>query len=81
MVAAAQVGPCNEKRSSHGHSMIIDPWGTILEEMKDPVEGVISAEIDLEKLETTQAAMPCRAHLRGDLYPQAKFWTNYSWSF
>lgn len=40
--------------------------------MNDPIEGVISAEIDLEKVKSTQAAMPCRAHLRADLYPQAK---------
>lgn len=72
MVAAAQFGACNEKRTSHGHTMIIDPWGSVLEEIKDEVEGVISAEIDLDKIQTTQAAMPCKEHLRGDLYPQAK---------
>lgn len=30
VVAAAQVGRHNEKRESYGHSVIIDPWGTIV---------------------------------------------------
>jgi len=30
VVAAAQVGQHNEKRSSYGHTIICDPWGTIV---------------------------------------------------
>ena len=32
VVAAAQAGRHNERRESYGHSLIIDPWGTILSE-------------------------------------------------
>jgi predicted amidohydrolase len=50
VLAAAQVGSHNEKRTSYGHAMIIDPWGTILAEL--PGEAgepeVVSAEIDLD---------------------------------
>lgn len=30
VVAAAQSGVHNEKRSSYGHAMVIDPWGAII---------------------------------------------------
>ena len=43
MVAAAQVGPCNEKRTSYGHTIIIDPWGTVISEAKEDEECVVSA--------------------------------------
>jgi predicted amidohydrolase len=29
VIAAAQAGPHNEKRTSYGHTMVVDPWGTI----------------------------------------------------
>lgn len=29
IVAAAQAGQHNERRASYGHSMIVDPWGTV----------------------------------------------------
>jgi deaminated glutathione amidase len=30
VIAAAQGGRHNDKRHSYGHSLVIDPWGTIL---------------------------------------------------
>jgi predicted amidohydrolase len=39
------VGRHNPKRSSFGHSVIIDPWGTILAACPDS-EGIAIAEID-----------------------------------
>jgi predicted amidohydrolase len=30
VVAAAQTGKHNDKRSSYGHSVIVDPWGTVV---------------------------------------------------
>jgi hypothetical protein len=32
VVAAAQVGSHNDKRSSYGHAMCVDPWGKVLAE-------------------------------------------------
>ena len=34
VVAAAQAGQHNEKRTSYGHALIVDPWGTIVAEGK-----------------------------------------------
>ncbi|KAK6391054.1 hypothetical protein LTR65_004811 [Meristemomyces frigidus] len=71
VIAAAQVGAHNEKRSSYGHSIIIDPWGEVLAElggegMDEP--GVIFAKIDMEKLEKTRNEMPLLR--RTDVYPE-----------
>lgn len=30
VVAAAQCGRHHEKRASYGHSMVVDPWGTVV---------------------------------------------------
>lgn len=46
VIAAAQDGRHNEKRETYGHSMIIDPWGRILDELAHG-EGLVMSEIDL----------------------------------
>ncbi len=63
VVAPAQVGRHNDKRESYGHSLIIDPWGTILAEQAEG-PGVAAAEIDLSALEKTRREMPCLQHRR-----------------
>lgn len=63
VVAPAQVGRHNDKRESYGHSLIIDPWGTILAEQAEGT-GVAAAEIDLSALEKTRREMPCLQHRR-----------------
>jgi predicted amidohydrolase len=47
------VGRHNPKRSSFGHSVIIDPWGTILAACPDS-EGIAIAEIDPARQELTK---------------------------
>lgn len=70
VIAAAQVGAHNEKRLSYGHSMIVDPWGTVIaeaggvEEWKGEPEISVS-EIDLEALEKVRREMPL--HPRRDV--------------
>lgn len=70
VIAAAQVGAHNEKRLSYGHSMIVDPWGTIIaqaggvEEWKGEPEISVS-EIDLGALENVRREMPL--HPRRDI--------------
>jgi predicted amidohydrolase len=50
-------------RESHGHSMIVDPWGRILAEADDGV-GVALAELDLAEVARVRAAIPMSAHRR-----------------
>lgn len=49
VIAAGQWGYHNEKIQTYGHSLIIDPWGDILVDLKEGV-GVGVAELELEKI-------------------------------
>jgi len=50
VIAPAQVGVHGEGRASHGHAMIVDPWGAVLAQVAGG-EGVALAELDLDRLE------------------------------
>ncbi len=45
VIAAAQIGRHNAKRASYGHSVIVDPWGTVVAACAE-TEGIAVAEID-----------------------------------
>ena len=61
VVAAAQWGKHNEKRESYGHSLIIDPWGTIVGERADG-DGVVVATLDGAAVAKRRAQMPVGRH-------------------
>jgi len=61
VVAAAQWGRHNEKRESFGHTLIVDPWGTIVGERAEG-DGVVIAAIDRELLARTRRNMPVHQH-------------------
>ena len=71
VIAAAQSGKHNDKRSSYGHSIIIDPWGKVVAEIEEEGEGVASAELDLTKVSKVREEMPVGQHRRHDLYALA----------
>ena len=50
ILAPAQVGTHYGKRSTWGHSMIVDPWGKIVIENKGD-QGIIYGDIDINKSE------------------------------
>lgn len=60
VIAAAQVGSHNEKRTSYGHSMVVDPWGKVLLDMTgegtEPEIGLV--DIDLGFKEKIKEQMP-----------------------
>lgn len=56
VVASAQWGKHNEKMSTFGHSLIVDPWGEILADAGEG-EGIIYADLSLEKIESVRARM------------------------
>ena len=65
VLAPAQWGThdAEGRRKSYGHSMIIDPWGTVVAEKGDG-EGLCIAEIDLSYNDTVRQAIPVRNHRR-----------------
>ena len=66
MIAAAQTGQHNPKRSSYGHSMIVDPWGVLVAQCGEG-EGVAIADIDLTYLDSVRANMPVLQHRNRDV--------------
>jgi len=63
IVAPDQFGKSAKSFETHGHSMIIDPWGKVLAERADGA-GVICAEIDLDFLAKVRAELPALSHRR-----------------
>lgn len=61
IIAPAQTGRHYGLRHSHGHAMIIDPWGVILADAGDK-PGVAIAEIGPSRLEQVRRQMPSLQH-------------------
>jgi len=74
VIAAAQTGQHNHKRSSYGHAMIVDPWGVVTAEVKEGV-GVALAPIDLDKVGRIRREMPVQHQRRPELYGQVEIRT------
>jgi nitrilase len=63
VVAADQGGYHLNGRETHGHSMIVDPWGIVLNSLaRGP--GVVFATIDLGRLESARRNFPSIKHRR-----------------
>ena len=63
IIAAAQGGYHVSGRETHGHSMIVDPWGTVLDEVQRGT-GAISCDLDLDFLQATRRNFPSIEHRR-----------------
>lgn len=61
VIAPAQCGTHYEGRRTHGHSMIVDPWGEILGELEEE-PGVVLAEVSLERLNFIRESLPSLKH-------------------
>jgi len=63
MVAAGQGGKNSERRITYGHSLICDPWGRVVAELEQG-PGIVTAELDRERLQQVRANMPVWEHRR-----------------
>nr|VFK31953.1 MAG: nitrilase [Candidatus Kentron sp. MB]VFK32408.1 MAG: nitrilase [Candidatus Kentron sp. MB]VFK76191.1 MAG: nitrilase [Candidatus Kentron sp. MB] len=63
VIAAAQGGVHENGRETHGHSMIVDPWGRILASHEREA-GIVVAEIDPDSLQAARRSIPCLANRR-----------------
>jgi len=61
VIAPNQGGFHVNGRQTYGHSMIIDPWGTVLD-CKKTNAGSVSADIDLTRLHKTRESFPVLQH-------------------
>ena len=61
LLAVGQGGRHENGRLTHGNSMIVDPWGDILDrKMKGP--GVVIAELDHARIAEIRESLPALAH-------------------
>lgn len=63
VVAPAQGGYHVNERETWGHSMIVDPWGTVLDEL-DHGAGFVTADLDPQQLKRTRTNFPALQHRR-----------------
>lgn len=66
VVAAAQWGtwgPPGRERRNFGHSLVADPWGSLVAQAPDEV-GVTFAELDLGRVEQVRQILPSLRHRR-----------------
>ena len=61
VLAPAQTGLHYGRRQSHGHALVIDPWGTVLADA-GVGPGVAIAPVDTEHLRRVRAQMPSLRH-------------------
>ncbi len=63
VIAPAQCGRHGPERRSHGHALLIDPWGEVLADLGDR-PGVAVADCDLEALRGIRGRLPALGHRR-----------------
>ena len=60
--APAQGGRHDNGRRTWGHSMVVDPWGSVLAVREDEGPGVVLAELDAQRLVQVRAQLPALDH-------------------
>ncbi len=63
LIGACQTGAHENGRKTFGHSLLIDPWGTVLASLPSQT-GVIEAEISLDYLKQLRTDFPVHQHRR-----------------
>ena len=61
VIASAQGGEHESGRRTFGHSMIIDPWGEILDVLPEG-EGIVIADLDGTRLQSVRTRLPALKH-------------------
>jgi len=61
VIAAAQGGLHENGRRTFGHSMVVDPWGKVLNVLPEG-EGVVLADVEPERIASVRAQLPALDH-------------------
>jgi predicted amidohydrolase len=64
VLAAAQGGVHENKRETYGHSLVIDPWGTVIADSGNDEPGVVLATIDPAQVAKVRKNIPSLQHGR-----------------
>jgi len=67
IAGCGQWGRYARGRENYGHSMVVDPWGTIIAQCRESVD-ILSVELDMEYLATVRQRLPIQRHRRRDLF-------------
>ncbi|MDI3281011.1 MAG: carbon-nitrogen hydrolase family protein [Bacillota bacterium] len=67
VVGASPARHAGQGYQVYGHSMVVDPWGTVLAKA-GAEEEVLEVRVDLRRLEEVRAQLPLLRHRRSDLY-------------
>jgi predicted amidohydrolase len=67
VAASGNWGMCPPKYNSYGHSMVVNPWGTMLAQAAD-CETTIAADLDFELMHSIREKLPALKHRRHDLF-------------
>lgn len=74
VIASAQAGQHNDNRESHGETLIIDPWGTVVGRLPDRLStGIAIADIDFSLIDSVREKMPIAKHRK-----PVEFWKSAS---
>jgi len=72
VLAPAQGGVHEGGRRTYGHSMIIDPWGTVLTAKEDDTPGIITRKLDFLNVTKARHSLPSLKHDREFDFYQTK---------
>lgn len=64
VIAPAQSGMHEDGRKTWGHSMVVGPWGEVVAVREDDAPGVLTATLDLAKVEEARRRIPALEHDR-----------------
>ena len=67
IVAPAQTGRHTARRNSFGHTAVFDPWGELVA-IRERGAGVVTARIDLDRVDEVRRGLPAMDHVRRELF-------------
>jgi predicted amidohydrolase len=67
VAACGQWGRYARGRENYGHSMVVDPWGTVIAQCRERVD-TLTAELDMDYLLAVRERLPVQRHRRRDLF-------------
>jgi len=71
VIAPAQCGTHAGGRQSHGHSLVVDPWGLVLADGGE-APGVVTAKINPARVVEARAALPTLTNARAYAIPSSR---------